>query len=156
MYQRTVKDKLTETDAALTAVTPIDGRYRARTRSLEAYFSEFALIRYRVRVEIEWYLSLAAHREISALKPIPAATTKKLRAVYEDFTLDDARRVQELEATTNHDVKAVEYFVKERVAAIDPALPIERAHFPSTSEDINNLAYALILKEVVANDLRGP
>src|SRR5271165_1477034 len=77
-HHHTVKDRPTETDAALTAVTPIDGRYRARTRSLEAYFSEFALIRYRVRVEIEWYLSLAAHPEISALKPIAAATAKKL------------------------------------------------------------------------------
>jgi adenylosuccinate lyase len=148
-----VKDKPTETDAALTAVTPIDGRYRARTRALEAYFSEFALIRYRVRVEIEWYLSLAGHPAISALKPIPVATAKKLRAVYEDFTLDDARRVKQLEAATNHDVKAVEYFVKERVAAIDRALPIEMVHFACTSEDINNLAYALILKEFVATDL---
>jgi adenylosuccinate lyase len=148
-----VKDKPAETDAALTAVTPIDGRYRARTRPLEAYFSEFALIRYRVRVEIEWYLSLAGHRAISALKPIPAATAKKLRAVYEDFALDDARRVKQLEATTNHDVKAVEYFVKEKVAAIDPALPIEMVHFACTSEDINNLAYALILKEFVERDL---
>jgi adenylosuccinate lyase len=148
-----VKDKPTETDAALTAVTPIDGRYRARTRALEAYFSEFALIRYRVRVEIEWYLWLAGHPAISALKPVPAATAKKLRAVFEDFALDDARRVKQLEATTNHDVKAVEYFVKQRVAAIDPALPIEMVHFACTSEDINNLAYALILKEFVATDL---
>ena len=123
-YTEKVKDRPTETDAALTAVTPIDGRYRARTQSLEAYFSEFALIRYRVRVEIEWYLSLAGQPAITALKPIPVATAKKLRAVYEAFTLDDARRVKELEATTNHDVKAVEYFVKERVAAIDSALPI--------------------------------
>src|SRR4029077_4542960 len=104
------------------AVTPIDGRYRARTRSLEAYFSEFALIRYRVRVEIEWYLSLSADPAIVALKPIASATAKKLRAIYEDFSLADARRVKELEATTNHDVKAVEYFVKERLAAIDSKL----------------------------------
>jgi len=133
------------------AVTPIDGRYRARTRALEAYFSEFALIRYRVRVEIEWYLSLAADPAIraDALKPIPPATAKKLRAIYEDFALDDARRVKELEATTNHDVKAVEYFVKERLAAIDSKLPVEMVHFACTSEDINNLAYALILKEFV-------
>src|ERR1700731_3130954 len=109
-YTEKVKDRPTETDAALTAVTPIDGRYRARTRSLEAYFSELALIRYRVRVEIEWYLSLAGHPEIGALKPISTVAAKKLRAVYDDFTLDDARRVKELEATTNHDVKAVEYF----------------------------------------------
>src|ERR1035437_9073735 len=148
-----VKDQPTETDAALTAVTPIDGRYRVGTRPLAACGSEFALIRYRVRVEIEWYLSLAGHPAIPALKPIPAATAKKLRAVYEDFALDDARRVKQLEAATNHDVKAVEYFVKERVAAIDPALPIEMVHFACTSEDINNLAYALILKEFVATDL---
>ena len=73
------------------AVTPIDGRYRARTRALEAYFSEFALIRYRVRVEVEWYLSLAADPAIDTLKPISPATAKKLRAIYEDFALDDAR-----------------------------------------------------------------
>ncbi len=137
------------------AVTPIDVRYRARTRALEAYFSEYALIRYRVRVEIEWYLSLAADPAVmtDALKPIPPAIAKKLRAIYEDFALDDARRVKELEATTNHDVKAVEYFVKERVAAIDSKLPVEMVHFACTSEDINNLAYALILKEFVERDL---
>src|ERR1019366_8364969 len=94
-----------------------------------AYFSEFALIRSRVRVEIEWYLSLAGHPAISALKPIPAATAKKLRAVYEDFALDDARRVKQLEATTNHDVKAVEYFVKERVAT-DLTPRLEAANAP--------------------------
>ncbi len=148
-----MKEKQTDTDAALTAVTPIDGRYRARTRALEAYFSELALIRYRVRVEIEWYLSLAADPAIVALKPIAPTNAKKLRAVYEDFALDDARRVKELEATTNHDVKAVEYFVKERVAAIDSKLPVEMVHFACTSEDINNLAYALILQEFAANDL---
>ena len=137
------------------AVTPIDGRYRSRTRALEAYFSEFALIRYRVRVEAEWYLSLAADPAIrtDGLKPIPSATAKKLRAIYEDFGLEDARRVKELEATTNHDVKAVEYFVKERVAAIDSKLPVEMVHFACTSEDINNLAYALILKEFVEKQL---
>jgi adenylosuccinate lyase len=148
-----VKDKPTETDAALTAVTPIDGRYRARTRSLEAYFSEFALIRYRVRVEIEWYLSLAADPAIVALKPIAPATANKLGAIYEGFALADARRVKELEAVTNHDVKAVEYFVKERVAAVDSKLPVEMVHFACTSEDINNLAYALILQEFAAKDL---
>jgi adenylosuccinate lyase len=151
--QVSVKETSTDTDAALTAVTPIDGRYRARTRELEAYFSELALIRYRVRVEVEWYLFLAADPAIDAIKPIGPAVAKKLRATYEDFDLGDARRVKELEATTNHDVKAVEYFVKERVAAIDSKLPVEMVHFACTSEDINNLAYALILKEFVANDL---
>ena len=149
-----MKDRPTETDAALTAVTPIDGRYRARTRSLEAYFSEFALIRYRVRVEIEWYLSLAAHPEISALKSISAATAKNLRSVYEDFTLDDARRVKELEATTNHDVKAVEYFIKERIGTdASFAQAKEFVHFACTSADINNLSYALMLRDARAGVL---
>jgi adenylosuccinate lyase len=148
-----VKETLTDIDAALTAVTPIDGRYRSRTRELEAYFSELALIRYRVRVELEWYLFLAADPDVDAIKPIGSAVEKKLRAIYEEFDLADARRVKELEATTNHDVKAVEYFVKERIAAIDPKLAVEMVHFACTSEDINNLAYALILKEFVANYL---
>ncbi|HVN63340.1 MAG TPA: adenylosuccinate lyase, partial [Candidatus Binataceae bacterium] len=135
------------------AVTPIDGRYRKHTRALENYFSEFALIRYRVRVEIEWYLALAANPAIGAISPIGAATEKKLRAIYQDFSISDARRVKELEATTNHDVKAVEYFVKEQIAAIDAKLPREMVHFACTSEDINNLAYALILKEFCADEL---
>jgi adenylosuccinate lyase len=142
-----------QSDTALTAVTPIDGRYRARTRALDGYFSEFALIRYRVRIEVEWYLSLADNPTVDALAKLPAATARKLRAIYEDFSLDDARRVKELEAETNHDVKAVEYFVKQRVAAIDAKLPVEMVHFACTSEDINNLAYALVLKEFVAREL---
>ena len=135
------------------AVTPIDGRYRARTSALAAYFSEFALIRYRVRVEVEWYLSLSENPHFDALSPLLAATQKKLRAVYEHFTIDDARRVKEFEAETNHDVKAVEYFLKERIALIDGGLPIEVVHFGCTSEDINNLSYALILKEFSERDL---
>ncbi len=135
------------------AVTPIDGRYRARTRSLSDYFSEFALIRYRVRVEVEWYLSLAENPAFDALAPLPAAVQRKLRTIYENFSVDDARRVKELEAETNHDVKAVEYFLKERVAAIDSHLPVELVHFACTSEDINNLSYALILKEFAEREL---
>jgi adenylosuccinate lyase len=142
-----------QSDTALTAVTPIDGRYRARTRALEAYFSEFALIRYRVRIEVEWFLSLADNPAVDALSKISAATARKLRALYDDFSIDDARRVKQLEAETNHDVKAVEYFVKECVAAIDAKLPVEMVHFACTSEDINNLAYALILKEFDEREL---
>jgi len=144
-----VSSKNSDIDLALTAVTPIDGRYRARTRALEAYFSEFALIRYRVRIEVEWYLSLAENPAFDALAPLPVAEIRKLRAIYQDFTLEDARRVKALEAETNHDVKAVEYFLKERIAALDAKLPVEMVHYACTSEDINNLAYALILKEFV-------
>ena len=140
-------------EGALMAVTPIDGRYRARTAALQNYFSEFALIRYRVRVEIEWYLSLAASPGFSALTPLSAGSVAKLRAIYADFSLADAERVKALEAETNHDVKAVEYFVKEKVAALDAKLPVEIVHFACTSEDINNLAYALILKEFSGHDL---
>jgi adenylosuccinate lyase len=147
------RDNAAEEEISLTAVTPIDGRYRKRTRALEAYFSEYALIRYRVRVEIEWYLSLAANPKIDALGPIGGATARRLRAMYEKFTLAGARRVKAIEAETNHDVKAVEYFIKERLGAIDPSLAVEMVHFACTSEDINNLAYALILKEFCQNEL---
>jgi adenylosuccinate lyase len=148
-----VTSRQIDSDAALMAVTPIDGRYRARTRKLENYFSEFALIRYRVRVEVEWYITLSANPGIDGIKPLAPATITKLRSIYENFPLEDARRVKELEATTNHDVKAVEYFLKDRLAAIDSKLPLEMVHFACTSEDINNLAYALILKEFTANEL---
>ena len=140
-------------DAALLAVGPIDGRYRARTRALERYFSEYALIRYRVLVEIEWYLSLANNPAIDAAPPLTPERAKGLRAIYQDFSLPDARRVKELERSLNHDVKAVEYFVKERMAAIDSGLALEMVHFACTSEDINNLAYALILKEFTEREL---
>jgi adenylosuccinate lyase len=136
-----------EHDEALTAVSPIDGRYRSRTRALAEYFSEYALIRYRVRVEIEWYLALAANPAIDALAAIGAPAAKRLRMLYENFDLQDARRVKALEAETNHDVKALEYFLKDKIGALGLGLPLEMVHFACTSEDISNLAYALILKE---------
>src|SRR6266478_827182 len=145
--------KHNEQDDALMAISPIDGRYCNRTRALADYFSEYALIRYRVRIEIEWYLSLAANPAIDALEPIDDAAAQRLRSLYKDFTLADARRVKEFEAETNHDVKAVEYFLKERIAALESHLPLEMVHFACTSEDINNLAYALILKEFTEEQL---
>jgi len=150
------KDRGTEKsdhDEALTAVTGIDGRYRSRTRALAEYFSEYALIRYRVRVEIEWYLALAANPKIDALPAIAAPTVKRLRALCEHFTLADARRVKALEAETNHDVKALEYFLKEKIGALELGLPLEMVHFACTSEDISNLAYALILQEFTERSL---
>jgi adenylosuccinate lyase len=136
-----------EIDQALMAISPVDGRYRSRTRALADYFSEYALIRYRVRIEIEWYLSLAANPAIDAMPAISAETAGKLRALCEKFSLADARRVKALETETNHDVKALEYFLKEKIGALGLGLPLEMIHFTCTSEDINNLAYALILKE---------
>jgi adenylosuccinate lyase len=136
-----------ELDQALIAVSPVDGRYRSRTRALADYFSEYALIRYRVRVEIEWYLALAANPAIDALPTIDAQAAGRLRALYENFSMADARRVKALEAETNHDVKALEYFLKEKIDALGLGLPLEIVHFACTSEDISNLAYALIVKE---------
>ena len=132
------------------AVTPIDGRYRARTAACEDYFSEFALIRYRVRVEIEWYLSLAGDPAITRARAASGRDCRRSSARFTQTSRSPTRAAsKQLEATTNHDVKAVEYFVKEQVAALDSKLPIEMVHFACTSEDINNLAYALILKEFV-------
>lgn len=136
-----------ELDEALMAVGPIDGRYRSRTRALSGYFSEYALIRYRVRVEIEWYLALAANLSIDAVPSIAADQATRMRALYEEFSIADARRVKTFEAETNHDVKALEYFLKEKIEALGFGLPLEMVHFACTSEDISNLAYALIMKE---------
>jgi len=140
-------------EMSLMAVTPTDGRYRSRTRALEAYFSEYALIQYRMRIEVEWYLTLAAHPKIDAIKPIAPAISRKLRALYSSFTVRDAMRIKEIESETNHYVKAVEYFLKERLPSVDEALPLEMMHFACTSEDINNTAYALILKEFAEDQL---
>ncbi|SRR5579875_348944 len=143
-----------DNDAALLEVSPIDGRYRARTRVLEAYFSEFALIRYRVRAMVEWYLSLAANPAIDALPTLELAIIKRLRDIYQRFSMEDARKVKQLERSLNHDVKAVEYFLKQRIVEIAPGLPPEMVHFACTSEDVNSIAYALILKEFVGAELQ--
>jgi adenylosuccinate lyase len=142
-----------ELDEALIAVTPIDGRYRSRTRALVDYFSEYALIHYRVRVEIEWYLALAVNPAIDAVPAIDATVAARLRALYESFSIADARRVKDLEAETNHDVKALEYFLKEKIGAFELGLPLEMVHFACTSEDISNLAYALIMKDFAERTL---
>ena len=131
----------------LTAIGAIDGRYRAKTEALAPIFSEYGLIRFRVQVECEWFAALAALSEVAELPPLPPAAAQAVRAVHADFSLADAERVKALEATTNHDVKAVEYFVKARIGQIEGLKPhIEFVHFACTSEDINNLAHALMLK----------
>ena len=131
----------------LTAISPLDGRYSRRTSALAPFVSEFGLIRYRVRVEIEWFLYLAGLVEIAELPPLDAPRRARLRRIWEDFDVDDAREVRALEAETNHDVKAVEYFVKNAIARADETLKprIEFVHFACTSEDINNLAYAMMM-----------
>jgi adenylosuccinate lyase len=135
-------------DSRLLALSPLDGRYAAKVEALRPIFSEFGLIRARVRVEVEWLLALAAAPGIAELPPLPDAAAARLRALAADFAAPDAARVKAIERTTNHDVKAVEYFIKERLrddAGLAPAL--EFVHFACTSEDINNLAYGLMLRE---------
>ena len=139
----------------LTAVSPIDGRYRSKTESLAAYFSEFALIRYRVRVEIEYFITLC-ELPLPQLKAFDAGLFPSLRSIYQDFTEDDARRVKDIEQITNHDVKAVEYFIKERFDAIGGLDPYkEFIHFGLTSQDINNTSVPLTVKEAL-NDVIYP
>lgn len=131
----------------LTAITAIDGRYRNKCSDLAAYFSEYALIRYRTEVEIRWLQHLAGNPGLPEISGLNEQARRCLDRVVDEFNLDDARRVKTIENTTNHDVKAVEYFIKEKIAD-EPALQgaLEFVHFACTSEDINNLAYALMLK----------
>lgn len=145
----------------LTATSPIDGRYRSKTQSLDQYFSEFALIRYRVRVEIEYFIFLC-ELPLPQLASFPHDLFPQLRAIYKDFSLDDAQRVKDIEAVTNHDVKAVEYFIKEKLDAMKDGSAQETLkaskefiHFGLTSQDINNTSVPLSLKEAL-NDVVVP
>ncbi|HHQ43183.1 MAG TPA: adenylosuccinate lyase, partial [Chromatiales bacterium] len=132
----------------LTAISPVDGRYAGRTAELRPLFSEYALIRHRVLVEVRWFEALADEPGIPELPPLGEHARRVLEGIVEGFSEEDARRVKNIERTTNHDVKAVEYFLKERVAGVpELARASEFFHFGCTSEDINNLAYALMLRE---------
>jgi len=131
----------------LTALSPVDGRYASKTAALREHFSEFALIRERVRVEIAWYLHLADHADIAELTAPEPSARKALLTLAADFSESDAAAVKAIEATTNHDVKAVEYFLKNVFAEHTSLHPHnEFLHFACTSEDINNLAYACMLQ----------
>ncbi|WP_448097968.1 adenylosuccinate lyase [Luteibacter yeojuensis] len=134
--------------ATLTALSPLDGRYAAKVGSLRPIFSEFGLMHRRVHVEIHWLLALAAHPGIVELPAFPSGAVTRLLAIADDFSAEDGERIKTIEATTNHDVKAVEYFIKEKIGN-DPALAQakEFVHFACTSEDINNLAYSLMLRD---------
>ena len=136
------------TDAPLLALSPLDGRYAGKVDALRPIFSEYGLIKARVKVEVEWLLALADEAGIVELAPFDKAARERLQALATNFSVANAARVKEIERTTNHDVKAVEYFIKETLkddAALGPAL--EFVHFACTSEDINNLSYALMLRE---------
>lgn len=134
--------------SSLTAVSPIDGRYGAKTDMLRTVFSEYGLIRYRVLVEVRWLQHLAANPAIVEVAPFSKDATALLNGLVDNFTIEHAERVKEIERTTNHDVKAVEYLIKETIADNAELLAVsEFVHFACTSEDINNLSHALMLKE---------
>jgi len=131
----------------LTAISPIDGRYAAKTEPLRAIFSEFGLIHQRVRVEVRWLQTLSQQSSIGEVPEFSAAANELLEAIVDGFNPTEARRIKEIERTTNHDVKAVEYYLKEQVARSPELSAVsEFIHFACTSEDINNLAHALMLK----------
>ena len=132
----------------LKAISPIDGRYADKLTPLRPIFSEYGLIRFRVQVEVRWLQALANHDLINEVKPFSDAARKQLDQIVDDFSEEDAQRVKDIEKTTNHDVKAVEYFLKEKIAEqVELKFVSEFIHFACTSEDINNLSYALMLKE---------
>jgi adenylosuccinate lyase len=131
----------------LTAISPVDGRYADKADPLRPYLSEYGLIRHRVLVEVRWLQALAAEPAIAEVPPLSGSAAAFLDALVAEFGPDDAARIKDIERTTNHDVKAVEYFIKERIAAVPELAAIsEFVHFACTSEDINNLAYALMLR----------
>lgn len=132
---------------ALTALSPLDGRYASKCDALRPFLSEFGLIHARVTVEVRWLQALANRPEITEVPAFSTETNTALDAIVSDFSEDDANRIKEIERTTNHDVKAVEYFLKEKIAHIDALKDAgEFIHFACTSEDINNLSHALMLK----------
>ena len=134
----------------LTAISPIDGRYRKQVQHLDNYFSEFALIKYRVFVEVEYFFFLADKK----LFKLSAKAKEKLQAVTDNFSIEDAQKIKDIEAITNHDVKAVEYFLKEQLDAIGITDLKEWVHFGLTSQDINNTAIPLSWKHCVAKSCK--
>ncbi|WP_394752501.1 adenylosuccinate lyase [Crenothrix sp.] len=145
------------THFALTAISPIDGRYADKVAALQPIFSEYGLIRFRVIVEIRWLQALAKNLLIVEVKPFSGTANQLLNNIVAEFSEADAQRVKDIEKTTNHDVKAVEYFLKEKITGNSELEQIsEFIHFACTSEDINNLSYALMLKEgrdVISNQI---
>lgn len=132
----------------LTAVSPIDGRYRSKVEQLDAYFSEFALIRYRVKVEIEYFIALC-ELPLPQLADVDSSLFSTLRDIYEHFTIENAQRIKDIESVTNHDVKAVEYVIKECFDALGLSAKKEFIHFGLTSQDINNTSTPMAIKDAV-------
>jgi adenylosuccinate lyase len=140
--------------SALTALSPLDGRYRDKVATLPDYFSEFGLIRYRVLVEVEWLKALCAAKALDDIPALSVSTVRELDELVRNFSVLDAEAVKQIESRTNHDVKAIEYWLKEKLSANTEIASATRfVHFACTSEDINNLCHALMLKDARANVL---
>lgn len=137
----------------LTAVSPIDGRYHSKTEELSQYFSEFALIRYRVKVEVEYFIALC-EIPLPQLSNVDENVFSKLREIYENFSVTDAQKIKDIESVTNHDVKAVEYFLKERFDALGLEKHKEFIHFGLTSQDINNTSAPMMIKDALQNSVK--
>ena len=136
----------------LKAISPLDGRYFKSTEFLSDYFSEHALIRYRTKVEIEYLISLSLENGIPELEPFSKKDQQKLRRIYNSFNIDDSKRVKAIEIATNHDVKAVEYFIREKLEKLNKKRIYPWIHFALTSEDVNNLSYSLMWQEAFKNE----
>ena len=134
--------------STLTAISPVDGRYRNKAENLAAYFSEYALIKYRVQVEIEYFITLSEF--LPQLRALATGENKEaLRKIYREFSVEDATRIKEIESVTNHDVKAVEYFIKEKFDLLSLQEYKEFIHFGLTSQDINNTSVPLSIKDAL-------
>ena len=131
----------------LLCISPIDGRYHKTTEKLNEYFSEYALIKYRVLVEIKWFLRLSSVLGLN----LSEYDIMNLNGIFENFNISDAKKVKDIETVTNHDVKAVEYFLREKFSILNLSKYENYIHFGCTSEDINNLAYNLMLKNGLSN-----
>src|SRR5438552_3803206 len=133
---------------SLSAISPIDGRYAEKTVDLRGIFSEYGLMRYRVLVEVRWLQALAAHSGVPQVRPLSTTACERLEQIARNFDIGEAQRVKTIEDTTNHDVKAVEYYLKEKISAHPELAAVkEFIHFACTSEDVNNLSHALMLKD---------
>ncbi|MBI4250057.1 adenylosuccinate lyase [Candidatus Uhrbacteria bacterium] len=135
----------------LTAISPLDGRYAHRTEPLRAYLSEYALMKYRCLVEIEYLIAFSFQKEVRECKPISRDLQKKLRDIVKDFSLADAKKIKQLEKKTNHDVKAIEYFLQKKITDLDAKHLLPFLHFALTSEDVNNIAYTLMWRDAIRN-----
>jgi len=146
-------DSVAMTFEPLTALSPLDGRYESKVAPLRATFSEYGLIRFRLQVEVEWLVALSLEPNFAPLAPLDQGLITSLRSLYQDLTPEKAERVKEIERTTNHDVKAIEYLIGEELDSLGQTDLKPFVHFACTSEDINNLAYGLMVKEGVQEKL---